>query len=161
MAKSEHKQAQVDAFLVKETESYKQRLLWLEEAMPKSFFSEAGVDSALLVAHSLVGFELQEYYATINLRQAALILCLDVPGADIRTFMSFESRNIASMRVFVSEKPYGDTKQNLRISLLYFEGIDEEQHATQQRFWEALPEPKKLIMKELIAKAERDDLVHS
>jgi glutamate dehydrogenase len=150
MTNEMQKNAQVDAFLAKEIEQYKERLLWLEEAMPKSFFSEVGQENVFLVAHSLVGFDLQQFYAEITLHQAAIVVSLNVPDADINTFSRFEKQSIAAMRVFVSEKAFADTKQKLRIALLYFS----EGHEI------VFAESSQTVIGNLIAKSEENDLVH-
>jgi hypothetical protein len=64
-----------------EGEKFQDYYLWLERAMPRVFFEEVGRENLMLITHSLMGFNLQGYFSTINRKSAAIGLCLDSPDA--------------------------------------------------------------------------------
>ncbi len=105
-----------------ESQKFQNCYLWLEEAMTDSFFEELSAENMMLVAHSLMGFPLQEYYATINLKSAAIVLCLDSPDADITILSGYASYGIKDYRAFISTKPapFPEVSVKLRVAVIYF-----------------------------------------
>ena len=70
-----------------EGEKFQEYYLWLERAMPRVFFEEVSRENLMLITHSLIGFNLQDYFSTINRKNAAIGLCLDSPDADLRIYI--------------------------------------------------------------------------
>lgn len=108
--------------LEKESEKFRKCYLWLEAEMPSVFFQEISQENLLLVTHSLMGFELQDYYSTINLKGAAIALTLDLPEADLRILQTYALRGIKSYQTFVSKAPLPFSKEghHLRIITIAF-----------------------------------------
>jgi len=157
--------AYADAFLAKETEQYRENLAWLRASMPETFFSEVGEENVLLVAHNLVGFDLQDYYSLINLRNAAIILCLDDVDADSKIYTKYQKRGIQTMHTFISEKPLLKIDKYLRIGVVFFAEPTEEEKTKEAafdcdgRFWMTLNEKQKEVITSLESKAQKSDLV--
>lgn len=105
-----------------ETRKFQEYYVWLEKAMPTNFFEEVSQDNMMLIAHSLMGFPLQEYYSTIHLRRAAIILCLDSPDADLLILKNYAMYGIKSYETFISETspPFPGITAKLRIAMIYF-----------------------------------------
>ncbi len=59
-----------------ESRRFQENYLWLEKAMPPSFFVEVPQENVMLISHSLMGFHLQDYFSTIHLKRLAITLCL-------------------------------------------------------------------------------------
>jgi glutamate dehydrogenase len=110
-----------------ETKKFHEYYLWLEKAMPPAFFEEVHKENVMLIAHNLMGFHLQEYFSTIHLKRAAIVLCLDSADADLRILKNYAMYGIKNYEAYVSNSPppiQGITA-NLRIATLYFtEAID-------------------------------------
>lgn len=113
--------------LVSESEKFKECYLWLEQAMPPSFFKEISKENLLLIVHSLMGFPLQDYYSTIRLKNAALVLCLDRADADLRILKQFAEYPIKNYQTFVSGSPppFPGLKDQLRVAYITFTEADE------------------------------------
>ena len=167
MTSEREKQAKAEAFLARETEQYRKNLEWLQSAIPESFFSEIGEENALLVAHCLVGFDLQDYYAEINLRNAAIVICLNNPDADLQIYSKYQSRDIITMQVFLSEKPLIGIEKHIRIAVVFFGELFDEELVTQgvfevdRRFWKMLNEPQKQILCPLVDVAASSYLIQA
>src|SRR5262249_4035361 len=86
----------------REGEKFQEYYLWLERAMPRAFFEEVSQENFLLITHSLMGFNLQNYFSTINRKNAAIGLCLDTPDADLRILKPFAFFGIKSYQAYVS-----------------------------------------------------------
>lgn len=164
---NEEKQARLEAFLAREVEAYRKNVLWLQEAMPESFFSLIGEDNALLVAHSLVGFDLQDCYAEINLKNAAIVLCLDGPDSDRKIYTKYQSRSILTMHVFLSQKKFALIEKDVRIAVLFFGELEEEQITKESRFEcdarfrsSVLPSDWQII-ETIVRRAEKSDLMQA
>lgn len=115
------------AAIENESKKFQENYLWLEESMPANFFQEVGQENALLITHSLIGFHLQNYFSTIHLRGAAIVMCLDSADADLRILKNYAMYGIKNYETFVSmtPPPIPGVKSNLRIATLYFtEGTD-------------------------------------
>lgn len=111
----------------RESEKFQQFFLWLEKAMPPYFFEELPQDEVLLVAHNLMGFDLQQYFSTINLPKAAIVLCLDSDDADVRVLKNYRHYGIKNYRAYVSRElpPFPGVTQNLRVATIYFTETEE------------------------------------
>ncbi len=110
-----------------ETRKFQEYYVWLERSMPKSFFEEISPDNLMLVAHSLMGFPLQDYFSIIHLRRAAIVLCLDTADADLQILKNYSMYGIKSYETFISEAPvpFPGVDKKLRIAMIYFtEAID-------------------------------------
>ncbi len=105
-----------------ETRKFQEYYVWLEKAMPSNFFEEISQDNMMLIAHSLMGFALQDYYSTINLRRAAIVLCLDSPDADLLILKNYSMYGIKSYETFISTTPppFSGITAKLRIAMIYF-----------------------------------------
>ncbi len=105
-----------------ESERLKEYYTWLEHSMPPQFFEETNRNDLMLIAHSLMGFSLQEYFSTIHLKNAAIVLCLDSADADLRILKNYALYGIKYYKTYVSNvpPPHTDQKANLRIAIIYF-----------------------------------------
>lgn len=105
-----------------EGKKFREYYLWLEKAMPKVFFQEISNENMILITHALMGFELQDYFSTINLRRAAIVLCLDSADADLKILKTYSLYGIKNYRAFVSKipPPFDSIQANLRIASLNF-----------------------------------------
>lgn len=106
----------------KESQKFQEYYLWIEEHMPPSFFEEIERENILLIAHSLMGFELQDHFSLINLKHSAIVLCLDSPEADLRILEKFRMYGIKNYRTFISNEPPPHARMSnpLRIATLSF-----------------------------------------
>lgn len=110
-----------------ESEKFQEYYLWLEKAMPAAFFEEVGQDSLLLIVHSLMGFHLQDYFSTINLKNAAIVLSLDSPDADLRILSNYSFYGIKNYEAYVSTElaPFPGITVPLRIATIDFTEVAE------------------------------------
>ncbi|MBA2368195.1 MAG: NAD-glutamate dehydrogenase [Candidatus Protochlamydia sp.] len=106
--------------LFQEGQKFQQYYLWLEAAMPASFFEEVSRDNLMLITHSLMGFDLQDFYCTINLKSAAIAMCLDSPDADIRILQNHTLFGIKDYESFISRLPFPGTSAPLRVATIDF-----------------------------------------
>jgi glutamate dehydrogenase len=113
-----------------EGDKFQEYYLWLERAMPRAFFEEVSRENLMLITHSLMNFDLQDYFSTINRKNAAIGLCLDTPDADLRILRLFTDYGIKNYQVYVSKEPipFPGINAHLRIATLEFteaiEGIE-------------------------------------
>lgn len=105
-----------------EGQKFQNCYVWLEEAMPSHFFEEVSQDNLMLITHALMGFDLQDYFCTINLKRAAIVICLDTADADLRILSNYAHYGIKNYLAFVSIKPppFPGITQNARIGFIYF-----------------------------------------
>ncbi len=105
-----------------ENRKFKDYYLWLEKAMPPAFFEEISRENAMLISHTLMGFDLQAYFSTIHLKNGVLVMCLDSPDADLRILENYALYGIKNYRAYVSNTPLpsSETKENLRIASILF-----------------------------------------
>lgn len=154
--KKEKKNLPVDTVLAQaiqlESEKFQKYYLWLEEAMPSAFFEEVSPESLILITHSLIGFSLQDFFSTINLKSAAIVMCLDSPEADLRILNNYAFYGIKNYQAYVSNTPapFNSVTAPLRIATIDFTE------------WEELPEKpypndSKQAVKELL-KLENPDI---
>ncbi len=111
-----------------EGEKFQEYYLWLERAMPRVFFEEVSPENLMLITHSLIGFDLQNFFSTINLKSAAMALCLDSPNADLRILKNYTSYGIKNYQAYVSKEavPFPGINSPLRIAALDFTEIVED-----------------------------------
>lgn len=105
-----------------ESQKFQECYLWLEQNMPEAFFQDVSADKILSITHNLMSLPLQENFAAIHLKHAALVLCLESPDADIRILRNYTHYGIKSYRTYISKAPppFPDIHQKLRIAVLYF-----------------------------------------
>ena len=105
-----------------EGEKFQEYYRWLERAMPRVFFEEVSRENLLLITHSLMGFNLQDYFSTINRKSAAIGLCLDGPDADLRILRPFTAYGIKNYQAYVSKEPvpFPGIQSHLRIATIDF-----------------------------------------
>lgn len=105
-----------------ESQKFQECYLWLEQNMPEPFFQDVSADKILLITHNLMSLPLQENFAAIHLKHAALVLCLESPEADIQILRNYTHYGIKSYRTYISKAPppFPDIHQKLRIAVLYF-----------------------------------------
>ena len=113
-----------------ESEQFQKCYLWLEAHMPPSFFEEVSQQEIMLVAHQLIAFELNEHFARIHLKDAAIVLCLDSPDADLKILKEIKYFGIKNYQTYISDAapPLSERiKENLRIAVINFTVLDEPQ----------------------------------
>lgn len=93
---------------------------WLVENMPSIFFKELNPDWILVIVHALMGFETQEYFAEIHLKNLAITLCLDTDSSDLTVLERFSKYGIKNYTTYLSRAPFGSTQKNLKIAITYF-----------------------------------------
>jgi len=105
-----------------ESRKFQEYYVWLEKAMPPQFLEEVSQDKIMLIAHNLMGFHLQDYFSTIHLKNAAIVLCLDSPDADLRILSNYAMYGIKNYQCYISRglPPDQGARGNLRIGVLYF-----------------------------------------
>lgn len=106
----------------REGEKFCDCYLWLEKAMPHVFFEEVGLENLMLITHSLMRFDLQEYFLMINRKNAAIGLCLDSPDADLRILEHLTDYGIKNYQAYVSKLPlpFPGITSLLRIAMVDF-----------------------------------------
>ncbi len=134
-----------------ESKKFEETYRWLEEHMPPSFFEEVDHDDILLVTHSLMGFDLQDYFSHVHIKHHILALCLDSPDADMRILKHYQIYGIKHYRSFVSNAPlfFPKAKVPLRIALIGLTEFSEETVPVE----EILPQDKlSLLYEQLVAR---------
>jgi glutamate dehydrogenase len=116
------KQDKLLAAIQNETEKFQEYYTWLEKAMAPQFFEEISQDNVMLITHNLMGFHVQDYFSTIHLKSAALVICLDSPEADLQILKNYTLYGIKYYKTFLSNTPppIQGVNANLRIALIYF-----------------------------------------
>lgn len=119
--------------VVQESHKCQECYIWLREHMPPSFFEEVSEEDVVLIAHSLMGFDLQDFFAHIHLKDSAIVLCLDSNDADLRILKHYQNHGIKNYRAFVSNKPppFPRVKSNLRIAAIHFTMAPEYESTSQ------------------------------
>lgn len=114
--------------IAEEGKKFEKCYLWLEKEMPEEFFKETSQDNLLLITHGLMGFEMQDYYTTIHLKGAAIVLSLDLPDADLRILRHYVTRGIKNYQTFVSKSPFHE--QRLKVVSILFTEAETTQEET-------------------------------
>lgn len=130
-----------------EGEKFQRYYLWLENAMPHIFFEEVSHENLLLITHSLMGFDLQDYFSIINRKNAAIAICLDTPDADLRILSHFTNYGIKNYQAYVSTEPapFQGITYPLRITTLDF---TEAVEASEKTFSEDSKNTLKALLKQ-------------
>lgn len=130
-----------------ESRKFQEYYLWLEKAMPQEFFEEVSRENILLIAHNLIGFDLQAYFSTIHFKNSAFVMCLDSPDADLLVLKDYAYYGIKSYQGYVSTipLPFPGVKAKLRIATLYFTEAVEKMEAP-------FPEETKEELREYVKK---------
>lgn len=94
----------------------------MEKALPPEFFEEVSQDYLMLIALNLIDLHLKDFFTTINLKRAAVTLCLDSPDADLRILEAYSDYGIKNYRAYVSNQPLPVTGVTvpLRIGTIFF-----------------------------------------
>lgn len=119
---------QLQQAIQQESKLFEEYYFWIEQHMPASFFEEVDQESILLIVHSLMSFDLNDYFSHIHLKHMAFTLCLDSPDADLRTLKHYRSFGIKNYRSFVSNAPppFPGLKAHLRIARILFSDFVEK-----------------------------------
>lgn len=122
--------------------------------MPPRFFEEVQKADLLLITHSLMGFELQDYFAQIHLQHRAIVLCLDSYDADLKVLKHYQSYGIKHYRAFVSNAPapVAKIKAPLRIAIIHFT------HAPEVEVAEEILAPEKREELSMLVKARNPEV---
>lgn len=115
-----------------ESRKFQNTYLWLEKSMPPAFFKEVSKENIMLITHSLMGFELQDFFSTIHLKNAAIVLCLDSADADLKILKNYAFYGIKNYQAFISTTsvPFEGVDAHLRIATIYFTEAVETTDAT-------------------------------
>jgi len=105
-----------------EADRFEKFYLWLEKSMPKIFFNEVSKEWITFIVHSLMGFQEQDYFAEVHLKNAAISLCIDHPNADVKILSSYPFHGIKNYTTYISRDPlpFQKIKGNLRIATIHF-----------------------------------------
>lgn len=105
-----------------ESRKFQEYYLWLEKSMPPTFFEEISRENIILIAHNLIGFDLQAYFSTIHFKNSAIVMCLDSADADLLVLKNYAFYGIKNYQSYVSTTPlpFPGFKGHLRIAALYF-----------------------------------------
>lgn len=117
-----HSHIQLMTAIQDESRKFQEFYVWLEKHMPSAFFEELIQEQVMLVAHSLMGFHLQEFFSRIHLKNAAISITLDSADADVRILKYYSMYGIKNYRAFVSNEPFPaeGISQHLRIAVIHF-----------------------------------------
>src|ERR1700689_413566 len=96
---------QLQQAIQNESKHFEEYYFWIEQHMPASFFEDVDQESIVLIVHSLMGFDLSDYFSHIHVKNMAFALCLDSPDADLRILKHYRSFGIKNYRSFVSNAP--------------------------------------------------------
>lgn len=126
------KKEQLQDAVQSESKKFEEYYLWIENHLPASFFEDADPDTIIFVAHSLMRFDLQDYFSQIHFKNTAIALCLDSADADLRILKHYRMRGIKNYRTFVSNEPppFKGVRANLRVAVIQFTEFSEEKGAS-------------------------------
>lgn len=127
MAQARHPKQNLEQAIQKESRQFEECYRWIEMHMPPSLFDEIDEESVTLVARSLMGFNLQDFFSQIHLKHCSIVLCLDSPDADLRILERYKMYGIKNYTAFVSNAsvPFPGVGANLRIGTLFFTEFEE------------------------------------
>ncbi len=111
-----------------EAAEFEKAYTWIQDHLPPSFFEDADIETLRLVTHSLMGFDLQEFFSTIFFKHKAIALCLDSPEADLQILKHFRQRWVQNYRTFVSNAPppFANVKLPLRVAVIHFSQLPDQ-----------------------------------
>lgn len=112
----------IETALQLENEKFREHYLWIKKSMPSLFFEELDQATIMLIVHNLMELELQDYFSSIQLKNSSIVICLDLPDADLLVLKNYASHGITSYQTYVSDSPppFLKTDINLRIVVLQF-----------------------------------------
>ncbi|MEX1012650.1 MAG: NAD-glutamate dehydrogenase domain-containing protein [Waddliaceae bacterium] len=115
-------ESQLNVAIQQESEKFKEYYAWIEQAMPDLFFEEVKLENIMLITHSLMGFNLQDYFTTINMRTSAIVMCLDSADADLRILKGYAMYGIKNYRAYISKSPppFPGVSAKLRVAQIFF-----------------------------------------
>jgi glutamate dehydrogenase len=121
------KKSKLRVALDEEANRFEVLYLWLEESMPQLFFKEVSAEWISLIAHTLIGFKVQDYFSEIHLKNAAISLCLDSPEADVKILESYPNYGIKNYTTYISKVllPFSEIHAHLRIAIIHFTVAEE------------------------------------
>jgi glutamate dehydrogenase len=144
-----------------ESERFQSCYKWLENHMPPSFFQEIEHENVLLIAHSLMGFPLQDYFAQIHVKHEAFALCLDSPDADLKILAQHRNRGIRNYRSFVSNAPLPFPKAlPLRVATISFTEASDSQTSPDQIFSSSQLDELFMQLQKLRPEVQKQDFEH-
>ena len=105
-----------------ESERFKECYRWLQENMPPQFFREVDAKEVLLIAHTLMGFHMTGCFSQIQVENAAIVLHLKSPDADVRVLQHYRQYGIKHYRAYTSKEPapFEGVEDRLRIAMIFF-----------------------------------------
>lgn len=108
--------------IAREGEDFTKYYQWLEKHMPPQFFEELDQQYLMVIVHNLMGLHLQDFFSQIFVQNAAFVLCLDSPDADLKILKHYNLYGIRNYQTYVSDEPpdFLKTKSKLRIGAIYF-----------------------------------------
>jgi len=120
----------------REGKKFEEKYLWLEKHMPPSFFEEVDHESILLITHSLMGFDLQDYFSHIHIKHSAFALCLDSPEADLKVLKHYQRHGIKNYRTYISNEPppFAKAKAPLRITVIGLTELTQKPESIEEVF---------------------------
>lgn len=119
--------ALLQSILDQENAKFRECYLWLEKNMSPKFFQEVTPENIILIVHNMMGLHLQDFFSTINLKRAAIVICLDTPSADLTVLKNYAYNGIKNYQTYVSLEPFQNSSEKIRIATIYFtETIDTE-----------------------------------
>lgn len=126
-----------------ESAKFEKSYLWIEQHLPPSFFEDVDSETLILVTHSLMDFDAQEYVSHLHFKNKAIALCLDSNEADLQILKHYRNRGIKNYRTFVSNvpPPFIGISANLRVAIIYFTEIEEER-SSPEKFQDIFKEVK-------------------
>ena len=113
---------QLEEAIERESKRFEEYYSWIEKHMPAKFFEEVDENSIILIIYSLMGFDLNDYFSHIRVKDTAFILSLDSPDVDLRILKHYRSCGIKSYRSFLSNEPppFREITSPLRITRIVF-----------------------------------------
>ena len=91
--------------------------------MPPIFFDEVNKKNIMLITHSLIGFDLQQYFSALfTLKRAAIVMCLDSADADLRILKNYAMYGIKNYQCYIFQRLLHSQAlmPTLRIAIIYF-----------------------------------------
>ncbi len=118
-------QKNLDSAIASESALFKEHYGWITAHMPPSFFEEIEWETLVLIVHSLMSFHLQHFISRIDLKNQAIVLCLDSPRSDLDILEQYHLNGIKHYRTYISNSPppFPNVTSNLRIALIDFTDI--------------------------------------
>jgi len=118
----------IERALIHEKEAFELHYQWTLKHMPESFFEEFTDDEMMTIVHNLMGFKVQGEFVQIHFNDFSMVVCIDGPKADLEILQHFQHFGILSYQTFISNAPlpYTPSKGNIRIALIYYTKLDDE-----------------------------------